>query len=915
MSLFKRFFSNGKNEEYIPIQIKKAFIEKGLSLALIREGVDELVCFPLNLTISQLKQETQLELLEILESLWYDEMLHSDSEGYCLMYTDLLNLPFEIKDFMGIPEPVKPELMLGHEGAVGTSRFQFVLHKSYGQWRNVEQTSKIVGPWIALPDGSMRLLDLDTFELDQLIRNSPDSRDTEKIFSYVAEVRNRAKRLGIPIDSYLERQEYLFVDHLELQVEYDDKKIHIQPTYVSDEIDPTLLESLNDKGARFAVGAGREKVFVDPKVWEQASKIKEVPTIQGDDIPRFAENPEAFLPDVEGIDLSLFGDRVKSLGIRVYRTQPFVHAKESDRGWFQIETGFSAVNETGEVWQSFKPDEFQQLIQEARNNGNEYFEWNGNWLRIPAEVEDFIQSTGEVQKRFGDIPVVDITSLPYILEIYENISQLEFNKPILQAHQELHDQGVLERRPPDSFQATLKPFQEDGYVWMKMLHFRKWGGLLADDMGLGKTIQVISLLSYLQHTNLLTPTLIVVPKTLIDNWEKELMKFAPFLLPSLYLHRGTDRIKSPEVLRQIGITITTYHTLARDQLVFGQVEWQAIICDEAQAIKNPSTAASHVLKAMKSKFRLAMTGTPVENGLSELWSIMDYVQPGLLGSLSEFKREFITPLEAGEGDSAVEKRLLAKLSSVYKRRTKSEELAGQLPPKHHHVLQVPLGDVQKRLYAEILELVKSKMMDGLQAIQRLKLLSSHPGLIAPEWVNLPPEMVPKLLHTLQIIDDIKSKGEKVLIFTEYLKMQDILKSAIRDRFGISSFIINGMTDRRQLVVDEFNRKPGFDVLILSPKAAGTGLTITSANHVIHYTRWWNPAVENQATDRAYRIGQDKPVHVYCPIVTDNEGVLKQGTVEEIVHRILSEKQELASSIIISSRKLDLEKEVLQKFSL
>ncbi|WP_261303991.1 DEAD/DEAH box helicase [Paenibacillus andongensis] len=914
MSLFKRFFGNEKNDEYRPIQIKKKFIESGLSLALVREGVEELVRFPLNLTITQLKKETQLENLEILETLWYDELLHDESDGYHLQYTDILKLPSEVREFMGILDPEKPELLLGHEGAVGTSRFQFVLHKSYGQWRNVEQTSKIVGPWVALPDGSMHLLDPDTYEIDQMIRNSPDPRDAEQIFSYVAEVRNRANRLGIPLDTYLERQEYLFVDNLELQVEYDNKKIHIQPAYVSNEIDPTLLESLNDKGARFAVGAGREKVFVDPRVWEHANKIKEVPPIQGDDIPRFAENPEAFIPDIEGLDLSLFGERVKSLGIRVYRAQPFVHAKPSERGWFQIETGFSAVDETGEIWQSFKPDEFQALIRQARDSGNEYFEWNGNWLRIPPEVDDFIRSTGEVHKQFGEKPMVDITSLPYILEIYENIGQLEFNAPILQAHQELRDQGVLDRTPPGSFQATLKAFQQDGYVWMKMLHFRKWGGLLADDMGLGKTIQVISLLSYLQQTNRLTPTLIVVPKTLIDNWEKEMTKFAPFLLPSLYLHRGTDRIKSPEALRQIGITITTYHTLVRDQLVFGQVEWQAIICDEAQAIKNPSTAASHVLKAMKSKFRLAMTGTPVENGLSELWSIMDYVQPGLLGSLSEFKREFITPLEAGEGDSVVEQRLLAKLSYVYKRRTKSEELAGQLPPKHHHVIQVPLGDVQKRLYAEIIELVKSKMMDGLQAIQRLKLLSSHPGLIAPEWINLPPEMVPKLLHTLQIIDDVKSKGEKVLIFTEYLKMQDILKSAIRDRFGIIPFVINGMTDRRQLVVDEFNRKPGFDVLILSPKAAGTGLTITSANHVIHYTRWWNPAVENQATDRAYRIGQDKPVHVYCPIVTDNEGVLKQGTVEEIVHRILSEKQELASSIIVSSRKLDLENEILQQFS-
>lgn len=221
-------------------------------------------------------------------------------------------------------------------------------------------------------------------------------------------------------------------------------------------------------------------------------------------------------------------------------------------------------------------------------------------------------------------------------------------------------------------------------------------------------------------------------------------------------------MKDAVELRHIGITVTTYHTLVKDQLSFGQVNWQVVICDEAQAIKNPSTAASKVLKAMKSKFRLAMTGTPVENGLSELWSIMDYVQPGLLGSLSQFKEEFVNKLTTDSRDTDVEQQLLARIAMVYKRRTKSEELGDQLPTKQAVITNVPLGTEQERLYSEVITLVKNKTMDGLQAIQKLKALSSHPGLIADQYMNIPYQQVPKLRETVELIRQVKAKGKKSL---------------------------------------------------------------------------------------------------------------------------------------------------------
>ncbi|WP_084064669.1 DEAD/DEAH box helicase [Paenibacillus stellifer] len=911
--LFGLFGRRQRRSSFSPvadIEIKKEFIPEGLLYTLIREG--SAVVFPLNLRISELRQLRYAELLETLEDLWFEECLELRGESYVLPLEKISEIPPELRMRLDIPKPTKLKLRLGHESAVGTAHFKFILEKSYEAWEHLERSAKSIGPWMILPDRQILLMDEEQYRFQQLIDKAPQALNRERIFTYVAEVRNWALREGYPMDDYLRRQEYLFVDQVNLDLAYDQGTITFSPHYAStDDISPEFLKGMGAASSRYAVDGKQRKVFVKPDVADKARVIQELPPITGTNIPRFIDNPEAFLPEIEGLELSRFGERVKSLGIRVYRAQPFVHASEQERGWFELDFGFSAQDEDGEIHQIWEASEMMNLIAQAKENEDEFIEWNGNWLKLPKDAKEFVEATETAKEFTGSSGLVDITKLPYVLEIYDNISQLEFNQPILQAQQELQSLGILAEEPPASLQAVLKPFQTDGYIWMKSLHYRKLGGLLADDMGLGKTIQVISFLSYLHETGRLTPTLIVVPKTLMDNWEKEIGKFAPSLLKSLNLHRGTQRLKDAEQLRRIGITITTYHTLVKDQLVFGQVDWQAVICDEAQAIKNPSTAASKVLKAMKSKFRLAVTGTPVENGLSELWSIMDYVQPGFLGSLTKFKEEFVNKLHGDSRDIEAEKKLLARISMVYKRRTKSEELGDQLPPKEAILSKVELGQEQAKLYAEVITLVRNKAMDGLQAIQKLKALSSHPSLVADCYSGLPYDRVPKLKETIAILRRVKEKGEKALIFTEYIKMQEILRAAVRDCFDINPMIINGMTERRQEQVDRFNRNPGFDVLILSPKAAGTGLTITSANHVIHYTRWWNPAVENQATDRAYRIGQDKPVYVYYPIVADTQGLTKQGTVEEIVHKLLTDKQEMASSVIVSSRKLNIEDEVLK----
>ena len=838
------------------------------------------------------------------------------SDQYILPYDHIYDLPNEYRQILGIPEESKIDMRLENEGAIGTSRFKFILEKDYDSWKNIHLTGQQKGPFIILADGTEILMSQVQYEFEKKVNNRPDPNDSEEILPYVTQIIHDAISLDIPINDYLAKQQYMFINDIEVDIEAspDKDELKIIPEYKSEDPIPTdVLKNMSENAALYFSTDSGKKVFVNRSVHGKAQKIKELKPITGAEIPRFIESPELFLPEVEGIDLTLFSDRVKSLGIRVYKAQPFIHASEKERGWFELNVGFSAVDEEGENKGVLQNDEIERLISDAKDKGESYVQWNGNWMKIPDDAEEFIDTAKKHDDLLQD-KKVDLAKLSYVIEIFENINRLEYNQPLFEAQQRFEELGITTKTPPETFLAQLKPFQTEGFVWMKLLYFRRLGGLLADDMGLGKTVQVIAFLSYLHELKEMTPTLIVAPKTLIENWQKELQKFAPELAETIYIHTGSNRSKDPAFIEKRGITLTTYQTLVKDQILLAQINWQAMICDEAQAIKNPTTSVSKVVKAIKSKFRLAVTGTPVENGLSELWSILDYVQPGVLGSLSQFKQEFIKPLET-ENEAQIEEKLMSRISFIYKRRTKSDELKGQLPPKTIITKEVTMNPLQHQLYSEVISLVQNKMMDGLQAIQKLKSLSAHPALINDSYLTLSYKELPKLKTTLDIVEEIRDKGEKVLIFTEFRKMQDILRKSIREKFDLNPQIINGLTPRRMDVVDEFNQGEGFDVLILSPKAAGTGLTITSANHVIHYTRWWNPAVENQATDRVYRIGQDKPVFVYYPIVTDSTGITSNGTVEEIVHRILQEKQELASNIITTSKKVDIEEEILKFVSI
>lgn len=864
---------------------------------------DEPISLPVRLTILELKNLTNLDRLQLAEDFWMDDKLTQlDTGSYLLSYEDVYGLEPSEREILDLPKTTTPVNMeLDNESFVGAKNFRFVPVFHTEMYPNLHKIGKRKGAIIELPTKENLLLEKDYYCLLENLDNTPEENNRDEIFPYIAKIKKLAKSLGIPVSEHIEREDYDFIDEVDIDVERADDGINFVSTLKHDQLEEKDLNEISKSESGYSK-LGNKRVFVDSRARENAEKVQQLESIKGSDVPKFVQNPGAYIP--EDIDLSLddFGKRVRNLGIRVYKAQPFVNANQSENGWFDYETGFTVKDDEGNP----VSQELEDFFSEGNNEDFKQLD-EDTFISVPERVEEFQNLTSKLKEEGARSPSGQLKPSNYILEIFENINNVEFNQPLQEIRDSLKDEQILVTNPPAIFNATLRPFQENGFVWMKSLRFKGYGGLLADDMGLGKTVQVIAYLAYLKEMNQLTPTLLVLPKSLIDNWINEMGKFASSLTENLYVHLGPNRLKDHSRISGFDVVLTTYQTLIRDQLVMGRVEWQMVICDEAQNIKNPSTGASVVVKALKNRGRLALTGTPVENNLTELWSIVDFVQPGTLGSLKEFRNQYEQKLSDENAYDDIRNDIEKKIHFIYKRRTKAGELKDQLPSKFEHKLTVSIGKEQKEMYSSIINQVKNKETAAIQGIMRLKMLCSHPGLLNGSLKSLKEKKVPKLEKTLDLLKEIKSKNEKALIFTEYREMQTILKQAILTTFEMNPAIINGGTDRRQHIVDQFNQSDGFDVLILSPKAAGTGLTITSANHVIHYTRWWNPAVENQATDRVFRIGQEKDVHVYYPIVKSDEG---GQSVEEIVERLLSQKKELAENVIVPSKDINIESEVL-----
>ena len=583
------------------------------------------------------------------------------------------------------------------------------------------------------------------------------------------------------------------------------------------------------------------------------------------------------------------GERLSLQSLLKYKLEIAVGERTiSQRDFKRLLAQKSPIVEVGGQWLALQPADVK-AAQAVLDKSNEEME---------LSVEDALRlSTGDT-KVLAKLPVVQFAPTGVLAGLISNLTDNKTVEPIAEI---------------SGFNGQLRPYQAKGVGWLSFLETWGLGACLADDMGLGKTIQLIGfLLNLKQQDNLIKPSLLVCPTSVINNWEREVKKFAPDL--KILIHHGDKRSQGKTLAKQVKdkqLVVTSYSLVHRDLKSLEAIDWQNVVLDEAQNIKNPSAKQSQAVRTFGADFRVALTGTPVENRLAELWSILDFLNPGFLGTPAFFQKRFATPIEKyGDRDSLNILRSLVQ-PFILRRLKTDQNIIKDLPEKQEMNVFCGLSAEQAELYEELVNQSLTEIEDSagiqqkgliLTLLMRLKQLCNHPELIKPEqkskkkkaesdWENFA-QRSGKLLRLEEMLEETISEGDRSLIFTQFSEWGKMLQPYLEAKLGSEVLFLYGATRRqaRQEMIDRFQHEPdGPKILILSLKAGGTGLNLTRANHVFHVDRWWNPAVENQATDRAFRIGQKRNVQVHKFVCT--------GTLEEKINDIIESKKELAEQTV------------------
>ena len=548
-------------------------------------------------------------------------------------------------------------------------------------------------------------------------------------------------------------------------------------------------------------------------------------------------------------------------------------------------------------------EDFEQMMAQK----SPLVEVNGKWIALqPSDVkaaqavlssskqltnltvEDALRlSTGNTNT-LAKLPVTSFQAGGILAELINNLN---------------NNQAVAAIATPDAMQGELRPYQARGVGWLAFLEHWGLGACLADDMGLGKTLQLIAFLLNLQQEGELTaPTLVVCPTSVLGNWEREIGKFAPTL--KAVIHHGDKRKKGKAFVTQVqkqNVVLTSYALIYRDEKVLEQVNWLGIVLDEAQNIKNSQAKQSQSVRKLKAGFKIALTGTPIENRLSELWSILDFLNPGFLGNRQFFQRRFAIPIEKyGDRDSLLKLRSLVQ-PFILRRLKTDKSIIQDLPEKQEMNVFCGLSTEQATIYQQLVDnsLQEIEEAEGIQRhgliltlLMKLKQVCNHPAHYLKQKKLESAARSGKLLRLEEMLEELVAEGDRALIFTQFSEWGKLLKPYLEKKLGGEVIFLYGATRRQQReeMVERFQNDPqGPRIFILSLKAGGTGLNLTRANHVFHVDRWWNPAVENQATDRAFRIGQKQNVQVHKFICT--------GTLEERINEILESKKQLAEQTV------------------
>lgn len=553
----------------------------------------------------------------------------------------------------------------------------------------------------------------------------------------------------------------------------------------------------------------------------------------------------------------------------------------------QFATKSSPLVRIGGKWVEIRPEDVANAIKFIRENPGGQMEL-GEAMRMALASDP--SQTG--------VPVTGLHATGWVASIFGGGGSegVALQLPVLET--------------PAMFKGTLRPYQQRGLSWMAFMERFGFGACLADDMGLGKTVQLIALMQHERaaaNGAAVAPTLLVVPMSVIGNWVKETERFAPEL--KVLVHHGPERLQGEAFIEQTKVhdlILTTYALINRDRDFFEKVPWGRMVLDEAQFVKNPQAKQSQAVRAIPAPKRIALTGTPVENRLSELWSIMDFLNPGYLGPAGNFRRKFSVPIERHRDRSKMDK-LRGLVRPFILRRVKTDPtVVADLPEKLESREWCPLTSEQAALYESCVKrmLTEVEQSEGihrrglvLAALIKLKQICNHPAqMLKDQDPNagriIDPSRSGKCVRILEMLDEILSEGDQSLIFTQFRQMGHLLSGMLRHELGREVLFLHGGTPQgqRQKMIETFQEATGKNpILILSLKAGGVGLNLTAATHVFHFDRWWNPAVENQATDRAFRIGQTRTVQVHKFVV--------RGTLEERIDEMIESKTELAENII------------------
>jgi SNF2 family DNA or RNA helicase len=541
--------------------------------------------------------------------------------------------------------------------------------------------------------------------------------------------------------------------------------------------------------------------------------------------------------------------------------------------WFEVE---------GEARTDAGRATLAALLEAARERRRWLSFGNGAHARIPDEVADRLRAFASLRGGGGELPLLSLGAIPLVEELAAQGAVFDADAEWTLLTERWAKAKELPITIPPGFESVLRDYQKEGFAWMSRLAAWNTGAVLADDMGLGKTVQSLALLASRAS---LGPALVVAPSSVLHTWKNETAKFAP----GLQVHFFHESDRSLGGCGPGTVVVVSWSLFAREAKAFAAQRFATVVLDEAQAIKNGRTQRARATHGLQADFVLALSGTPVENHLGEAWSLFRTVVPGLLGSEESFRLRF------GVGEEQAGVRALAQVVRPFILRRTKGEVAKELPPRTDLNLVVPLTEQERAIYEDVrlaataeLSAVtgEKRRFEMLAALTRLRLAACHPKLVDAGWKG----PASKLTRLIELLEELRAAGHRVLVFSQFTSHLGLVRAALEQN-EISFSYLDGHvpTDERQRRVEAFQSGRGGDVFLISLKAGGTGLTLTAADYVVHLDPWWNPAAEDQASDRAHRIGQTRPVTVYR--------LISEGTIEQKILSLHAEKRELVDVLL------------------